>query len=91
MGVTNASTTDSWDGTSVIVTGNEHQFPPVACSMHEALCFPSQPSQDSALSLIGQPLYEEFCMVIMLKQQVHVIDPVWNDFLCHLQHGQVQP
>ena len=52
-GATNTSTTDSWGGTSVIVTGDEHQFPPMACSIHEALYFPSQPSQDSALSLIG--------------------------------------
>ena len=29
-------------------------------------------------------------MVVTLKQQVRVIDPVWNDFLRHLRHGQVQ-
>ena len=81
----------SFGETSVIITGDEHQFPPVACTLNEALYFPSRLSGDTLLSQIGRSLYEEFSTVVTLKQQVRVIDPVWNDFLRHLRHGQVEP
>ena len=81
----------SFGGTSVIITGDEHQFPPVACTICKALYFPPDPARDSALSLIGRALYEEFSMVVTLREQVRVVDPIWNDFLHHLRHGQVEP
>ena len=87
----NDSANCSFGDTSMIITGDEHQFPPVACGLNEALHFPSRLSGDPLFSQIGRSLYEEFTMVVTLKQQVRVIDAVWNDFLHHLRHGQVQP
>lgn len=69
-GSTNVPIERSFGGTSVIMTGDKHQFPPVTCSIHEVLYYPPDPERDSALSLIGPSLYEEFCMLITLKEQV---------------------
>lgn len=81
----------SFGGTNMIVTGDEHQFPPVACIPNEALYYPLDSTRDSVLSQIGRSIYEEFGLVVTLKEQIRVIDPIWQDFLHHLCHGQVEP
>ena len=76
--------------TSVILTGDEHQLPPVACSIREALWYPPDPAKDSTLCLIGRSIFEEFTTVVILRQQMRITDPIWQDFLYHLRHGYLR-
>ncbi|KIJ12590.1 hypothetical protein PAXINDRAFT_14515 [Paxillus involutus ATCC 200175] len=80
----------SFGDISVILCGDMHQFPPVACPLREALFNPSTPERDSTLCQVGRTIYEEFTTVVILSQQMRVNDPVWIDFLQHLRHGRVQ-
>ncbi|KIM69167.1 hypothetical protein SCLCIDRAFT_103778 [Scleroderma citrinum Foug A] len=41
-------------------------------------------------SQTGHTIFEEFTTVVTLKEQMHVTDPVWQDFLQHLRVSQVQ-
>ncbi|KAH7905226.1 hypothetical protein BJ138DRAFT_1017999, partial [Hygrophoropsis aurantiaca] len=43
-----------------------------------------------AFCQLGQAIYEEFEIVVVLKEQMRVTDHVWRDFLDHLRHGFVQ-
>lgn len=81
----------SFGGINVILPGDPHQFPPVACAAREALYVSSNSQFDSTLCQVGRTIYEEFIMVVSLKQQMRVSDPVWLDFLRHLRIGDVQP
>ena len=84
------SADQSFGGISVILPGDPHQFPPVACAAWEALYVPSNGEFDSTLCQVGRTIYEEFVTVVTLKQQMRVTDPVWVDFLRHLRIGQVE-
>jgi len=81
---------ESFGGINIILCGDFHQFPPVATSPTEALYFPINPAKDSAESQLGRAIYLEFTTVVILKEQMHVTDPVWRNFLKHLCYGQVQ-
>ena len=35
-------------------------------------------------------IYEEFVTVVILKEQMCIMDPIWQDFLKHLHYGDVQ-
>ncbi|KIO06695.1 hypothetical protein M404DRAFT_44380, partial [Pisolithus tinctorius Marx 270] len=39
------------------------------------------------MSQLRRAIYMEFMMVVILKEQMHVTDPVWHDFLEHLRYG----
>ena len=80
----------SFGGINVILCGDFHQFPPVASPPNEALYFPAIPQRDSVDALIGRTIYEEFELVVLLKEQIRCTDPVWLDFLQHLRYGRVQ-
>lgn len=80
----------SFSDLNVILFGDPHQFPPVGCSIHEALFFPTDSQHDSTTCQVGQEVYLKFTMVVTLKQQIHVIDPIWQNFLHHLRHGHVE-
>lgn len=81
----------SFRGVSVILCGDFFQFPPVACAPSEALYFPTTTVQrNQEDSQTGCTIFEEFTTVVILKEQMRVTDPVWQDFLQHLQVGQVQ-
>ncbi|KAJ7937536.1 hypothetical protein B0H13DRAFT_2226473 [Mycena leptocephala] len=75
---------------AVIICGDFHQFPPVATAMSETLYNPMDAINDSIESKVGRTIYEEFTTVVLLKQQMRMTDPVWLDFLLHLQVGIVQ-
>ena len=79
----------SFGGINVIILGDFHQFPPVARSIRDALYYPSKVETDSLQSQIGCSIYEEFKMVVTLKEQKRVSDPIWLRFLRHLRTGQV--
>ncbi|KIM58156.1 hypothetical protein SCLCIDRAFT_28315 [Scleroderma citrinum Foug A] len=81
---------DSFRGISVIICGDFHQFPLVAMRSSEALYFPQNLEKDSADALLGRAIYEEFTMVVILKEQIRCTDPEWYDFLHHLCFGCVQ-
>ena len=74
----------------MIILGDFHQFPPVARPIREALYYPLNMELDSLQSQIGRAIYEEFSVVVILKEQKRVTDLVWLDFLRHLRSGNVQ-
>ncbi|KAI1782350.1 hypothetical protein LXA43DRAFT_857865, partial [Ganoderma leucocontextum] len=76
-------------GISVILCGDLHQFPPVACSAREALYRPVDPAKDTVEQAIGRRLYETFDKVVILDEQMRVTDNVWRDFLTSLRMGEV--
>jgi len=81
----------SFGGISIILCGDFFQFPLVACAPSEALYFPiTSVQRNREDSLTGRTIFEEFTTVVTLKQQMHVTDPIWQDFLHHLCFGQVQ-
>ena len=79
----------SFGGLNVILCGDLHQFPPVACGKREALYHPIS-TKDSLDAQLGRRIYEEFTTVVILKEQVRVTDPTWRDFLDHLRYGRVE-
>ena len=79
----------SFGGLNVILCGDLHQFPPVACSKREALYHPLT-TKDSTDAQVGRQTYEEFNTVVILKEQMRVSDPTWRDFLVHLRYGRVE-
>jgi len=81
---------DSFGGINVIFCGDFHQFPPVATAKSEALYHPPKVATDSIDSQTGRTIYEEFKMVVILREQVRVTDEVWHNFLDHLRHGRVK-
>lgn len=79
----------SFGGLNVILCGDLHQFPPVACGKREPLYYPIS-TKDPMDAQIGRRIYEEFTTVVILKEQMRVTDPIWRDFLVHLRYGRVE-
>ena len=79
----------SFGGLNVILCGDLHQFPPVACAKREPLYYPIS-SDDKLATQVGRKIYEEFSTVVILKEQMRVTDPTWRDFLNHLRYGRVE-
>jgi len=80
----------SFGGLNVILCGDLHQFPPVACAKSEALYHPVNLAKDSDDAKIGRRIYEEFSTVVVLREQMRITDQVWRDFLVRLRYGRVQ-
>ncbi|KAM5532632.1 hypothetical protein V8D89_013676, partial [Ganoderma adspersum] len=76
-------------GINVVLCGDLHQFPPVACSGREALYEPADPSRDTLEQAVGRRLYETFDKVVILDEQMRVTDPEWSTFLKSLRVGDV--
>lgn len=79
----------SFGGISVILCGDLHQFPPVAKGPREYLYRPNDLGRDPIECQIGRKIYEEFTMVVVLKEQRRVTDPVWHKLLINLRRGEV--
>jgi hypothetical protein len=77
----------TFGGVNVIIVGDFHQFPPISSGRSAPLYWPCNPSKDSAEELLGRKLYEEFEIVVRLKEQVRVIDPEWLDLPRYVRHG----
>ena len=80
----------SFGGLNVILCGDLHQFPPVACRKREPLYYPIGTDDPTTLQ-VGRRIYEEFSTVVILREQMRVTDYVWRDFLDHLRYGRVEP
>jgi PIF1-like helicase len=80
----------SFGGVNMLLCGNLHQFPPVAKNRQEFLFTLVNPAMDSTLCQSGHSVYKEFKIVIVLKEQKQVKDPVWHRMLTNLQKGQMQ-
>ena len=70
-------------GPNVILVGDFHQFPPVVSKRSAPLYYPRNPSLDSAEEMMGRSIYEQFTVVVRLKQQVRITDHNWADLLQH--------
>jgi hypothetical protein len=82
----------SFGGINVILCGDLHQFPPVATARQNALFYRDPPRvKDPTDAILGRQIYEEFTTVVILKEQMRVVDPVWRAFLDRLRHGKVEP
>ncbi|CAE6416282.1 unnamed protein product [Rhizoctonia solani] len=73
-------------GINVILTGDFHQFPPVACSPSAALYCPTS-SKDTVEAAIGGQTYQAFRVVVVLQEQCRTTDDDWLDVLRHARHG----
>ena len=80
----------SFGGLNVILCGDLHQFPPVACAKSEVLYHPMNLAKDSDDAKVGRRIYEEFSTVVVLREQMRITDPGWRDFLVRLRYGRVQ-
>ncbi|KAJ3735203.1 hypothetical protein DFJ43DRAFT_1058664 [Lentinula guzmanii] len=47
-------------------------------------------AKDTFDEQVGRAIYEEFNIVVILKEQMRVVDQQWRDFLNHLRHGMVE-
>ena len=80
----------SFEGISVILCGDLHQFPPVAKPLRESLYRPTDMAKDPIDCQIGRAIYEEFDTVVVLKEQKRITDPVWLNLLRNLRKGRVE-
>jgi hypothetical protein len=77
-------------GINVIILGDFHQFPPVACPLC-ALYWPNNPAQDSPERMTGRKIYESFRTVVILQEQCRTTDPIWRNVLQHAREGTCMP
>ena len=77
-------------GVNVILCGDLHQFPPVTKESQDSLYWPTNLADNSMECQIGCTIYKEVQTVVILKEQMCVMDPIWQDLLVHLHHRQVQ-
>ena len=74
---------------NVILCGDLHQFPPVACAKSEILYHPVNLTKYSGHARVGHRMYEDFSTVVTLREQMRVTDQGWRDFLVRLLYGRV--
>jgi len=79
----------SFGGLNIILCGDLHQFPPVACAKSEVLYHPVNLAKDLDDAKIGRHIYEEFSVVVILREQMRITDHGWQDFLVQLHYGRV--
>jgi PIF1-like helicase len=87
MGSYQLASDKPFGGLNVILVGDFHQFPPVVTKKSAPLFWPCNPSVDTKEEMVGRKIYEEFNIVVRLKQQVRVTDTEWNDLLQHVCYG----
>ena len=80
----------SFGGVNVILSGDIHQFPPVATSKADSLYMPIPTALDSTTSQIGRQIYEEFNTVVILREQKRIKDKTWHEFLQALRFGHIR-
>ena len=73
-------------GLNVIICGGFHRFPPVRAKRSEPLYWLRSQLYDTPDEKLGREIYEQFTMVVILKEQRRVTDPEWIDLLRHARH-----
>ncbi|THH11044.1 hypothetical protein EW146_g8174 [Bondarzewia mesenterica] len=86
---TNAVDGTSFGGISVILCGDHHQFPPVACRASDTLYWPCEQRESNESQTSGQ-IFQEFKDVVKLTEQMRVTDLIWLAFLQNLRYGCIQ-
>ncbi|KAG1849316.1 hypothetical protein C8R48DRAFT_750240 [Suillus tomentosus] len=61
----------SFGGINIIISGDFHQFPPVATALTEALYFPVNFAHNLTEAQLSRTIFEEFTTVVILTEQVH--------------------
>ncbi|GJF00157.1 ATP-dependent exoDNAse [Phanerochaete sordida] len=80
---------EPFGGVNVILCGDLHQFKPVVCQKGDALFAPASQEQTTDAK-VGGELYRSFKLVVILRKQRRVTDPVWRDLLVHLRAGKMK-
>lgn len=81
-----SSGSKAFGGVNVIITGDFHQFPPVARGLSAALYMTNEEGDKQAASA-GRRLYEAFRTVVILREQCRTRDEVWLDVLHNIRTG----
>lgn len=80
---------EGWEDLNVILSGDFHQFPPVALHRKETLYVPTELDDTVIQRHVGRHIYEAFETMVLLKEQKRVHDEVWYQFLRRLRNGNV--
>ena len=83
-GIASVDAGSPFGGVSILLSGDLHQFPPVASPKKELYC--SLPPNN--IALIGRNLYEQFNVVIRLEEQIRIHDAVWDGILHRARSGE---
>lgn len=59
---------------SVILCGDHHQFPLVACPISETLYWPPNPAHNKVHIVVGGELFQSFKDIVVLWEQIHITD-----------------
>ncbi|KAJ3538129.1 hypothetical protein NM688_g6564 [Phlebia brevispora] len=86
---------ESFGGVNILLCGDLHQFPPVACQDTEYLFVPTEgtrslPPGQVDTKALGRRIYEEFQDVVILQEQMRITDPVWRRLLTALRYGRME-
>lgn len=82
-GISTVDPSIPFGGLNVILLGDFHQLPPVACTKREL--YNSSPPDDP--SRLGRTYYEQFNTVIKLEQQMRIVDLIWDAILQRARTG----
>ena len=80
---------EGWEDLNVILSGDFHQFPPVALHRKETLYVPTELDDTVIQRHVGRHIYEAFETIVLLKEQKRVHDEVWYQILRRLCNGNV--
>ncbi|GJE99317.1 hypothetical protein PsYK624_155710 [Phanerochaete sordida] len=80
---------EPFGGVNVILCGDLHQFPPVGVGVDEAL-FGSGAKEGTAEMKLGAEIYKQFKIVVILRKQRRVTDPIWRELLVRLRNGEMR-
>lgn len=76
--------TQPFGGINIILLGDMHQFPPVK-AVNRALFYQQSVSD---LGTVGKNLYEQFTVVVELREQMRMGDETWIGLLQRLREGE---
>ncbi|THH17037.1 hypothetical protein EUX98_g9202 [Antrodiella citrinella] len=92
ISVGKGSSTDApFGGVSMMIAGDHQQFPPVAAKKRALLYVTNDSSSsDSTEDALGHAIMEQFDDVVILKEQIRVVDPVYLDILHAIRRSDIR-